>query len=68
MILYYLEKHKGCNAMHGNIEDLRKNFLLNDEDFENYYKTALNAILTDKERNNKKRLIIVGGQCRSWQI
>jgi uncharacterized protein HemY len=54
--------------MQNNIEDLRKEFLLNDEKFENYYKTALNAILADKENSNKKRLIIVGGQCRSWQI
>lgn len=54
--------------MQDNIENLRKEFLLNDEKFENYYKTALNAILADKEKSNKKRLIIVGGQCRSWQI
>lgn len=40
--------------MQNNIEDLRKEFLLNDEKLENYYKTALNAILADKENSNKK--------------
>ena len=54
--------------MQDNIEDLRKEFLINDEEFESYYKTALNAILADKDKSNEKRLIIVGGQCRSWQI
>ena len=49
--------------MNETIEELRKQFLLNDEDFEMYYSKALQAILVNKEKSKHKRLIIVGGQC-----
>ena len=32
------------------------------------YIDEIDKILADKEKSNEKRLIIVGGQCRSWQI
>lgn len=49
--------------MQENIENLRKQFLLNDEEFEKYYKEVLQAIIANKKKSENKRLIIVGGQC-----
>ncbi len=54
--------------MQDDIIELRKEFLLDVEQFEDYYKTALDAVLANKKQSNDKRLIIVGGQSRSRKI
>lgn len=48
--------------MQDNIENLRKQFLLNDEEFEMYYNQALEKTISNKKKSSHKRLIIVGGQ------
>jgi len=41
---------------------LRKQFLLTNEEFEEYYKESLRNIIGDKQKSENKRLVIVGGQ------
>lgn len=48
--------------MQENVEDLRKQFLLDNEEFEVYYNKALQEVISNKEPSKHKRLIIVGGQ------
>lgn len=48
--------------MQENIDILRKQFLLKDEEFEDYYNHALHTVIANKRKSENKRLIIVGGQ------
>lgn len=48
--------------MQENIDVLRKQFLLKDEDFEDYYNKVLQVVIDGKQKTENKRLVIVGGQ------
>lgn len=48
--------------MKENIQELRERFLLDNEEFEKYYKECLQRIIKGKHKSDNKELIIVGGQ------